>query len=373
MSRVPEGRTVNTVVSDALNGLLRPMMFGEIPVSNRVIMAPLTRLRAEPDGTPGEIVARYYAQRASMGLIVSEGTFFTEASRGYLGQPGLVDDAHQAAWARVAAAVHAAGGKIVVQLMHAGRLTHPGITGGREVLAPSAIAAPGTARTEAGKERFPIPTALTTASAGDVAHQFARAAERAVAAGMDGVEIHAANGYLLHQFLAPNSNQRTDRYGGTPRNRARLVEEVIDAVGCAIGSGRVGLRISPGHDVQGTLETDPADVVATYGTLVDHVNRGDLAYLSILHDRPEGSLVQELRRRFAGPLVLNTGFASITTLSDASAMLRGAGADAVAVGRAAIANPDLVERWRDGCALNVLRPQTFYVGGPEGYVDYPRR
>ena len=360
-------------MSDESNSLFLPMNIGEIAVVNRLVMAPLTRLRAEPDGRPGEIVAQYYAQRASMGLIVSEGTFTTEASRGYLGQPGLVDDAHQAAWARVAAAVHDAGGKIVVQLMDAGRLTHPGITGGREVLAPSAIAAPGTARTEAGKERFPIPTALTTASAGNVAQQFARAAKRAVAAGMDGVEIHAANGYLLHQFLAPNSNQRTDQYGGTPRNRARLVEEVIDAVACAIGSGRVGLRISPGHDVQGTLETDSADVVDTYGRLVDHVNRGDLAYLSILHDSPEGSLVQELRRRFAGPLVLNTGFASITTLSDACAMLLDAGADAVAVGRAAIANPDLVERWRDGCALNVPRPHTFYVGGPEGYVDYPRR
>ncbi|NHP17235.1 alkene reductase [Rhodococcus sp. IC4_135] len=349
------------------------MKIGEIPVGNRVIMAPSTRLRAEPDGRPGEIVAQYYAQRASMGLIVSEGTFPTEASRGYLGQPGLVDDVHQAAWARVASAVHDSGGKIVVQLMHAGRLTHPGITGGREVQAPSAIAAPGTARTEAGKERFPVPAALTTGAAAGIADQFARAAKRAVAAGLDGVEIHAANGYLLHQFLAPNSNQRTDRYGGSPRNRARLVEEVIDAVGCAIGPGRVGLRISPGHDVQGTLEVDPADVVETYGTLVDHVSRAGLAYLSILHDDPEGRLVQGLRHRFAGPLVLNNGFTSVTTLSDACDMLLFAGADAVAVGRAAIANPDLVERWRYGCKLNVPRPQTFYVGGPEGYVDYPRR
>ncbi|MFJ6263264.1 alkene reductase [Rhodococcus erythropolis] len=360
-------------VSAELDTLFRPMTLGEIPVANRVVMAPLTRLRADQDGTPGEMVARYYAQRAGMGLIVSEGTFPTEASRGYLGQPGLVDATHQAAWAAVASAVHERGGQIVVQLMHAGRLTHPGINGGREVLAPSAIAAPGTARTEAGKERFPIPAALTTTEAAGVADQFVGAAQRAVAAGLDGVEIHAANGYLLHQFLAPNSNRRTDEYGGSPRNRIRLVEQVIDSVSDAIGPGRVGLRISPQHDVQGTLEADPADVMETYGTLVDYVSRRGLAYLSILHRDPGGSLVQDLRRRFAGSLIMNSGFASATTLADACTMLRDAGADAVAVGRAAIANPDLVERWRDGHPLNAADPQTFYVGGAEGYIDYPHR
>lgn len=359
--------------SAELDPLFQPMMLGEIPVANRVIMAPLTRLRADPDGTPGEIVARYYAQRAGIGLIVSEGTFPTEASRGYLGQPGLVDDTHQAAWAAVASAVHERGGKIVVQLMHAGRLTHPGINGGREVLAPSAIAAPGTARTEAGKECFPIPEALTTTEAAGIADQFATAAQRAVAAGLDGVEIHAANGYLLHQFLAPNSNRRTDEYGGSPRNRTRLVEQVIDSVSDAIGPGRVGLRISPEHDVQGTLEADPGDVVETYGTLVDHVSRRGLAYLSILHRDPGGNLVQDLRHRFAGPLVLNSGFGSVTTLVDAFTLLHDAGADAVAVGRAAIANPDLVERWRDGHSLNAADPPTFYVGRAQGYVDYPFR
>lgn len=351
--------------------LFEPTTLGDILLANRVVMAPLTRLRASDDGLPGDLVAEYYAQRAGMGLIVTEGTYPTAVSQGYLRQPGLSNDAQEAAWALVAAAVHARGGRIVMQLMHAGRLSHPGLNGGRRVEAPSAIAAPGTARTRDGKQAFPVPTALTTDEASAIAQQFAAAARRAVRAGMDGVEIHGANGYLLHEFLAPNCNVRTDRYGGSAGNRARVVVEVVAAVAEAVGGGRVGLRISPQHDVQGTLEKDADDVLETYEGLVDQLRPLGMAYLSVLHRDPGGEVVQALRRRFGGPLMMNTGFDAITTRHDALAMLEDARAAAIAVGRPAIANPDLVDRWRTGRVLNEADPSTFYAGGARGYVDYP--
>lgn len=362
-----------TTTPPPCEALLRPLRVGDLELTNRVVMAPLTRLRAGPDGTPSELMAEYYAQRAGMGLIVSEGTYPTEASRGYLCQPGIVDDDHVAAWGRVASAVHERGGQIVMQLMHAGRLTHPDINGGNRVEAPSAVAAEGVARSASGRVPFPVPTALSTHEAGTVPGTFAAAAQRAVAAGLDGVEIHAANGYLLHQFLAPNSNRRDDRYGGTPGNRARLVGEVAGAVADAVGGGRVGVRISPMHDVQGTVEADADDVRATYGALVDDLGRMGVAYLSVLHREPGGPLVQELRRRFRGPLIVNSGFATITTREEAAHLVRTGRADAVAVGRAAIANPDLVDRWRTGGDLNDPDASTFYGGGARGYLDYPAR
>jgi N-ethylmaleimide reductase len=356
---------------EALDVLFEPTKLGDIALANRVVMAPLTRLRATDDGMPGELVAEYYAQRAGMGLIITEGTYPTAASQGYLRQPGLSNDAQEAAWSRVAAAVHERGGRIVLQLMHAGRLSHAGINGGRRVDAPSAIAAPGTARTTGGKQAFPVPTALTTEEAAAIPTQFAHAARRAVRAGLDGVEIHGANGYLLHEFLAPNCNVRTDRYGGSPHNRARLVVEVMAAVAEAVGGGRVGLRISPQHDVQGTLEDDTDDVLETYGGLLDQLRPFGIAYLSALHRDPAGEVMQTLRCRFDGALMMNSGFDSVTTRQDAVEILRSARAAAVVVGRPVIANPDLVHRWRHGRALNEADPKTFYQGEARGYVDYP--
>jgi N-ethylmaleimide reductase len=197
------------------------------------------------------------------------------------------------------------------------------------------------------------------------------ASQRAVAAGLDGVEIHGANGYLLHEFLSPASNHRDDVYGGSAENRARLVVEVVTAVAEAIGAGRVGLRISPEHNIQDALETDPADVRATYGTLVDQLRPLGLAYLSILHREPAGELVQELRQRFGGKLVANSGFTTVTTRAEAVQLIEAAHADAVAVGRAVIANPDLVERWQGEHPENELRAALFYASGAEGYTDYP--
>jgi N-ethylmaleimide reductase len=351
--------------------LFSPVTLGDIELANRVVMAPLTRMRAGASGIPNDLMVEHYAQRAGIGLIITEGTYPRFESQAFVGQPGIVTDEQAAGWARVADAVHARGGTIVMQVMHGGRVTHPDINGGRRVEAPSAIAIQGETHTEKGKQPYPVPHALTTEELAEVRDSFVAASRRAVDAGLDGVELHGANGYLLHEFLAPTANQRTDGYGGTPENRARFVVEVVTAVAEAVGAGKVGLRISPEHNIQGALETDRDDVLATYGTLLDQLAPLGLAYLSVLHAEPTGDLVQELRRRFAGPLVANSGFGSVTTREEAVTLIEAAHADAVAVGRPAIANPDLVQRWQGGHAENTTRPELFYSSGAEGYTDYP--
>jgi N-ethylmaleimide reductase len=250
-------------------------------------------------------------------------------------------------------------------------VTHPDVNGGRRVEAPSAIAIDGVAHTENGKQPYPVPHALTADEAREILDDFVAAAQRAIAAGLDGVELHSANGYLLHEFLSPAANQRTDEYGGSAENRARFVVEVITAVAAAVGAGRVGLRISPEHNIQGAFETDRADVLATYGTLVDQLRPLGLAYLSVLHHDLSGGLVQELRSRFGGPLMANDGFGRVTMREQALALIDAAHADVVAVGRAAIANPDLVERWSHEHPENAPDGTTFYSTGPQGYIDYP--
>ncbi|NKX50948.1 alkene reductase, partial [Arthrobacter deserti] len=210
-------------------------------------------------------------------------------------------------WRRVAGAVHAEGGRIVAQVMHSGRVTHPETNGGREVVAPSAIAIDGQTRTYTGKYPLPVPRALETAELPAGIEEFVQASRNAIEAGMDGDELHSANGYLLHEFLSPASNQRTDGYGGSPANRARFVIETAAAVAEAVGAGRMGIRISPEHNIQDALETDPEDVLATYGALVDGLAPLGLAYLSILHQDPAGTLVQQLRTRFGGKVLVNSG------------------------------------------------------------------
>jgi 2,4-dienoyl-CoA reductase-like NADH-dependent reductase (Old Yellow Enzyme family) len=351
--------------------LFSPVTLGDLPLANRVVMAPLTRMRAGSTGVPNDLLVEHYRQRAGVGLIVTEGTYPSFESQAFVGQPGIVTDEQVEGWRRVAEAVHARGGRIVLQVMHGGRVTHPDVNGGRRVVAPSAVAIDGEGHTEKGKQPYPVPHALTVEEAHEVRDAFVAAARRAREAGLDGVEIHGANGYLLHEFLSPASNVRTDGYGGSPENRARFVVEVVTAVAEAIGAGRVGLRISPEHNIQDAWETDRDDVLATYGTLVDQLRPLGLAYLSVLHREPGGDLVQELRRRFAGPLVANSGFSSPTTREEAVALIEAAHADAVAVGRAVIANPDLVERWQGEHPENEPRPALFYAPGAEGYTDYP--
>lgn len=352
--------------------LFSPVTLGDLHLPNRVVMAPLTRMRSSAEGVPGDLVVEHYAQRAGLGLIITEGTYPSHESRSYPGQPGIVTPEQTEGWRRVADAVHAHGGRIVMQIMNGGRVSHPAITGTERIVAPSAIAIQGEVHTPEGKLPFPVPHALTLDELATVRDEFVAAARNAIAAGLDGVEVHAANGYLLHQFLSPASNQRDDQYGGSPENRARFVVEVTEAIAAAIGAGRVGIRLSPAHNIQDALETDAADVTATYGILADALAPLGLAYLSVLHAEPTGDLVKELRTRFGGGLITNSGFGAITTRDEAIDLIDESHADAVAVGRLALANPDLVERWKGEHPVNEPNPATFYAVGAEGYTDYPR-
>ena len=352
-----------------MTDLFDPLTVKSWTLPNRLVMAPLTRNRAK--GTvPSELNAEYYAQRAGAGLIITEGSQPSARGQGYLDTPGFHSPDQLAGWRLVANAVHARDGRIVAQLMHAGRIAHPDNTGGEEIVAPSAIAAPGKMVTADGQVDLPEPRALATSEIPDVVQEFVTAARNAIDAGLDGVEVHSANGYLLHQFLAPGSNERTDEYGGSPANRARLTIEVVRAVVAEIGAGKVGIRISPAHNIQGATEEDPADVEATYTALVQGIAPLNIAYLSILAD-PRLDLVQGLRKEFGGVVIANDGFEEITTREKAQAILDEDLADLVAVGRLYLANPDLETRWATGADLNEPNGDTFYGGGAEGYTDYP--
>ncbi len=350
--------------------LFDPIRIKSWDLPHRLVMAPLTRSRATEGMVPGDLAVEYYAQRATAGLIITEGTQPSAVGQGYLNTPGIHTPEQIAGWRRVADAVHARGGRIVVQLMHAGRISHADNKDGLEAVAPSALAAPNEMFTADGMKPFPVPRELATDEMPGIVEEFVHAARSAVEAGLDGVEVHAANGYLLHQFLAPGSNERTDEYGGSPANRARLAVEVTRAIADAIGPDRVGIRISPAHNVQGATETDPADVEATYAALIEGIAPLGIAYLSVLAD-PSLDLVQRLRKDFGGALIANDGFGQVTTRESAQALLDDDLADAVAVGRLYIANPDLPQRWQSGAELNEPDPSTFYGGGAEGYTDYP--
>ncbi|CAN5330154.1 alkene reductase [soil metagenome] len=349
--------------------LFEPLSVKSWTLANRLVMAPLTRNRAQ-DTVPGDLQTEYYSQRAGAGLIITEGSQPSARGQGYLNTPGFHSPEQLAGWRRVADAVHAKGGLIVAQLMHVGRISHPVNTGGQEIIAPSAIAAPGDMITAEGPKPQPVPRALSTDEIPEAVQEYVTAARNAIEAGLDGVEIHAANGYLIHQFLAPGSNTRDDQYGGSPANRARFAIEVTRAVVDAIGAEKVGMRISPAHNTQGATEEDPADVEATYSGLVQAIAPLGLAYLSILAD-PRLDVVQSLRKEFGGVVIANSGFGSVTTKESAQAILDEDLADAVAIGRLFIANPDLPKRWETGAELNEPNPDTFYGGAAEGYTDYP--
>ena len=359
--------------------LFSPVAAGDLVLANRITMAPLTRMRSDADGVPGALVAEYYAQRAGFGMIVSEGTFPVQEGKSYPGQPGIETAAQVEGWRGVTDTVHAEGGVIVLQLMHGGRVSHTDITGTPRIVAPSAVAIDGEVHTPGGKKPFPVPHALTAAELESTKAALVAGARNAIEAGFDGVEIHSANGYLLHEFLAPSSNLRDDEFGGSPENRARYVIEVTRAVADAIGAARTGIRLSPGHAVQGIVENDPAEVEATYDALLGGIDGLPgigglgLAYLSVLHDDPAGALVQGLRERFDGTFIVNTGFGEVTSRDEAISLVRNAHADAVAVGRHAIATPDLPARWAAAHPENPIDPSTFYAGGARGYTDYPTR
>ncbi|MET0474897.1 MAG: alkene reductase [Mycobacterium sp.] len=354
-----------TLAADA--ALLRSVQIGETAATNRIFMAPLTRSRADADGTPSVLAAQYYSQRAAAGLIISEATAICEQANGaYMHTPGIYTDRHQEAWADVASAVHAAGGKMFVQLWHVGRMAHPDISG-FEVVGPSAIAADILTHTPSGKQPLPVPRALTVIEIATIVDQFRVAARRAIDAGMDGVEIHGANGYLLHEFSSDVVNQRTDEYGGTPENRARLTAEVIEAVVDEIGAGRVGLRISPGNTAGDMREIDR---VSTYEAMLERIAPLGLAYLHLLID-PDDSAFGALRGVWPGSVVLNTGRETETSFCQLEELAQWGVISAAAVGRSFLANPDLIDRLVLGAELNEPDVATFYAPGPAGYVDYP--
>ncbi|MFY1653841.1 alkene reductase [Solwaraspora sp. WMMB762] len=350
--------------------LFEPVTIGKWNLPNRVFMAPMTRNRAQPDGVPNEHAASYYQQRATAGLIITEGVQPSAVGQGYPNTPGLHTPAQVDGWRRIADAVHAADGRIVAQLMHAGRIAHPDNKHGQETVAPSAVAADGTMITATGMQPYPTPRALTTDELPQVVDEFRQAARSAVDAGLDGVELHGANGYLLHQFLAPPTNRRTDGYGGSPAARARFVAETVAAVAQEIGPERVGLRLSPANGANGLIEDDPAETAATYRALADAIAPLGLAFLHLSID-PADPLLADLSARFGGPVVVNTGFASVTDRETAQTLVRSGKATAVAVGRPFIANPDLVRRWRERAPLNEVDQATVYGGDAHGYTDYP--
>ena len=351
--------------------LYEPGVFGALNLSNRVVMAPLTRTRAGADGVPTATMEQYYRQRAGQGLIITEGTWPAAEGKSYPGQPGIVTPEQIEGWRRIADAVHAAGGTIVMQLMHGGRVSHPAISGEPRVVAPSALAAPGDTHTPEGKAELPVAHALTEDEIAEAVAQFVQAARNAIAAGMDGVEVHGANGYLVHQFLSPVSNIREDRYGSTPDNRARFAIEVVRAVAEAVGADRTGIRLSPQHNIQGVLEEDEADARAVYTAVARGLAPLGLAFIDVLYSAPTAEIVQHIRRTAGAPLIVNSGFAEVTAKADAEMLVAEGWADAVAVGRPVIANPDLALRWARDAALNQPRPELFYGATAEGYVDYP--
>ncbi|RUL79967.1 alkene reductase [Dyella choica] len=349
-----------------MHQLFLPVRLGDYTLPNRLAMAPMTRSRAELDGTPGELTVEYYAQRADLGLIVTEGTQPSEDGQGYLATPGIHTDEHVAGWRKVTSAVRAKGGRIFIQLMHAGRMSHPDNTPHhRQGVAPSAIA-PGTPMfTAKGMQDIPVPRALTTEEVRQTVADFRHAARRAIEAGADGVEIHGANAYLIHQFLAPSANVRTDEYGGSIENRARFAIEVATAIAEEIGAHRTAIRLSPGTSMWGIDEgVEGPDL---YRHLVAQLDQLGLAYLHIMHLGNEPLLV-DLRKAWTQSLILNRpGRAREQIGTDVAAGL----ADLEAYGQMILANPDFITRLRTHAPLNDADRNTFFGGGAQGYVDYP--
>ena len=342
-----------------------PTALGSLDLPHRLAMAPMTRDRSTPEGVPTALNAEYYAQRASMAVVITEGTQPSADGQGYLLTPGIHTQAQVDGWRQVTDAVHAAGGRIVVQLMHVGRIAHPDNTPhGRRPVAPSAVAPAGAMFTASGPQPMPVPRALSTAEVAATVEDFRAAAAAAVRAGADGVEVHGANGYLLHQFLSSNANRRTDGYGGSVDNRIRFAVEAVSAVADEIGPERTGLRISPGNPFNDVVEDDVDEL---YPALVHALAPLGLAYLHVVAGDDEG-LLRGLRAQWPGALVLNRGGADLETRT---ADLTSGLADVITVGAMALANPDLAERVRTGAPLNTPDRATFYGGGAQGYTDYP--
>ncbi len=348
--------------------LFTPTRLGTIDLKNRIVMAPLTRSRATAMGIPAPFAAKYYAQRASAGLVVAEMTQISFEAMGYARTPGIHTDEQIAGWSTITDAVHKAGGKFVLQLGHAGRIASKHNRGvGADVVAPSAVPAPGQMWTDQKQMvEHDLPRALETAEIPRIADDYANAAANAIRAGFDGVELHSANGYLPHQFLSTNVNHRTDRYGGSTENRMRMPLEVVGAITARIGAGRVGIRVSPGHAFNSIEEADAETLYTHYFKALDAFG---LAYLHVMRpfmNKVDFDPIALARRHFTGPIIAAGGYDA----ASAASVIASSSADAVAFGKAFIANPDLVARTRASADLNEPDEATFYTPGESGYTDY---
>jgi 2,4-dienoyl-CoA reductase-like NADH-dependent reductase (Old Yellow Enzyme family) len=355
-----------------MTSLFDPLTLGDLALPNRIMMAPLTRGRATQDGVPTAIMADYYAQRAGAGLIISEATGISREGLGWPFAPGLWTPEQVEGWKPVTDAVHAAGGRIVAQLWHMGRLVHPDLGGGAPVSA-SATTAPHKAHTYEGKKPYEQARAATLDDIARIIDDYARATRNALAAGFDGVQLHGANGYLIDQFLRDGANQRDDAYGGPIEQRVRLLREVTAAIIAEAGTGRTGVRLSPNGEVQGVDDSNP---VATFTAAAAELEKLGVPWLELREPRPDSTfapgsadpIAPHMREVFTGALVLNSDYLGST----AQAALAAGAAEAISFGRPYIANPDLAERLRNADApLNTPNPKTFYSHGPEGYTDYP--
>lgn len=351
--------------------LFRPLAVGALTLPNRLVMAPMTRGRAEPDGTPTELIASHYAQRAAAGLLVTEATPVSRDGVGWLGAPGVYTDRHVEGWRRVTDAVHRAGGRIFLQLWHMGRVSHPDFLDGALPVGPSAVAAKGETHTPKGKQPYVTPRALALEEIPRIVRAYGDGARRAKDAGFDGVEIHGANGYLVDQFLRDGSNHRTDGYGGSARNRTRFLVEVAEAACAAWSPDRVAMRLSPRGAYNDMRDSDP---VATFSLAAERLSALRLAYLHVVEPfeghmmwAPGERVSPSMRRAFRGPFVANGGYDA----ARASAAVEQGEADLVSFGLPFLANPDFVERVRRGAALNAPDFATLYTPGAKGYLDYP--
>lgn len=354
--------------------LFTPLDAGALRLRNRVVMAPLTRNRATPDGeVPGPLAPEYYGQRAGFGLIISEGTQISQQGQGYAWTPGMFSPAQIDGWRPVTDAVHAKGGTIVAQIWHVGRVSHTSLQpGGAAPIAPSPLRAETKTYDGTSFVATSAPRALALEEIPGILESYAQSARNAREAGFDGVEIHAANGYLVDQFMRPSANVRTDAYGGSVENRTRFLEEVVEAVAGAIGGDRVGVRLSPFSPANAVVVDETAQ--ETFARGIERIAPYGLAYLHMVEgatggsrELPAGASIDALRALFPGAYIANNGYDRETAIE----AVESGRADAVAFGRLAIANPDLVERLRRNAPLNEPVRETFYGGGAEGYTDYP--
>ena len=347
-----------------MSSLFDPVKIGDLNLPNRIIMAPLTRCRASQGRVPNAMMAEYYSQRSAAGLILSEASSVTPRGVGYPDTPGIWSQEQVEGWKLVTKAVHTAGGRILLQLWHVGRISDPIYLNGELPVAPSAIAAGGHVSHLRPLKAFVTPRALDLNEILAIIEAYRKGAENAKAAGFDGVEIHGANGYLLDQFLQDGTNKRTDRYGGSVENRARLMLEVTDAVISVWSSGRVGMHLAPRGDAHDMKDSDPK---ATFGYVAEQLGKRHIAFICTRESLGKNRLSPSLKKIFAGVLIANEGFDQ----TSAEAEIRSGQADAVAFGKLFIANPDLPARFSANSPFNAPVPETFYGSGPEGYTDYP--